>query len=38
MLLHIISALDMLEKLISGEGSVKYAMKKREWDLKGIVI
>ena len=32
MLLHMISALDTLEKLIPGEEAGKYAVKKREWD------
>ena len=31
MLLHMISALDTLEKLIPGEESGEYAAKKMEW-------
>ena len=32
MLLQMISALDTLEKLIPGEDSGEYAVKKREWE------
>ncbi len=32
MLLHMISALDTLEKLIPGEDGGEYAVKKREWE------
>ena len=32
MLLHMISALDTLEKLIPGEESGEYAAKKMEWE------
>jgi hypothetical protein len=32
MLLHMISALDTLEKLIPGEEAGEYAVKKREWE------
>lgn len=32
MLLHMISALDTLEKLIPAEEAGEYAVKKREWD------
>ena len=32
MLLHMISALDTLEKLISREEAGEYAAKKREWE------
>ena len=32
MLLHMISALDTLEKLIPAEESGEYAIKKREWE------
>ncbi len=32
MLLHMISALDTLEKLIPGEDGGEYAAKKREWE------
>ena len=32
MLLHMISALDTLEKLIPGEDAGEYAATKREWD------
>jgi hypothetical protein len=32
MLLHMISALYTLEKLIPGEGSGEYVEKKKEWD------
>ena len=32
MLLHMISALDTLEKLVPGEEAGEYAVKKREWE------
>jgi hypothetical protein len=32
MLLHVISALDTLEKLLPAEESGEYAVKKREWE------
>jgi hypothetical protein len=32
MLLHMISALDTLEKLLPAEDSGEYAVKKREWE------
>jgi hypothetical protein len=32
MLLHMISALDTLEKLIPAEEAGEYAVKKREWE------
>ncbi|EIJ74993.1 MAG: hypothetical protein C75L2_00370008 [Leptospirillum sp. Group II 'C75'] len=32
MLLHMISALDTLEKLIPGDDAGEYAVKKREWE------
>ena len=32
MLLHMISALDTLEKLVPGEESGEYAVKKMEWE------
>ena len=32
MLLHMISALDTLEKLIPAEAAGEYEMKKREWE------
>ena len=32
MLLHMISALDTLEKLIPAEDAGEYAVKKREWE------
>ena len=32
MLLHMISALDTLEKILPAEGSGEYAAKKREWE------
>ncbi len=32
MLLHMISALDTLEKLLPGEEAGEYAVKKREWE------
>lgn len=32
MLLHMISALDTLEKLIPGEEAGEYAVKKRAWE------
>jgi hypothetical protein len=32
MLLHMISALDTLEKLIPGEEAGEYAVKKMEWE------
>ncbi|MEC4682538.1 MAG: hypothetical protein VST70_02500 [Nitrospirota bacterium] len=33
MLLHMISALDTLEKLLPAEEAGEYAVKKREWEV-----